>query len=350
MKKNDVKQRRELGMVLHETFRGTSSMIGEAHGPVEQLRALARGLSGQGPRLQHVEPAATAALLDRTSAAAQEAAAALSILAHEDDPRARVRTAFRLVSGLDDLSQAILTGARSVPAGGDRAPDFRIVAVHAQAGRLAFALQGAADHVRFALGLGALAAPRFEFPRLGDCGCHGTGPSPADATAPGPEDQAGFFTLNEAELTLALYDLEGTLNVAPQFFAALAEVFIAVPVALLVFCPNLCTPAVATLGAPAAGAVAATNNGTSFVPTFDVVWSGCCPCTCCVVLTQNRIVSVTTTHTVGGGAIPNTRPIGTATRLAAATQAAAILAFPGPPPAATRPFAPALVAPACPGC
>jgi hypothetical protein len=274
-----------------------------------------------------------------------------------------------LLSGLEVTADAVLAAANSVnPPGNLNDEDkkrskkilSRFPVLQLEAAAVGYDFHNAASILRDLAGIPQRAD--YQFPS-GGCGCSETQSTTTNVVNGNP-------SMVELNPSLAFPNCEAKMVVEsmPNLSASLASIMITVggfisefPVAFLfACCPNLCTTPGSSSGCTL-GTIAATNNGTSWVPTFTLNWVMCCSTGCCLMLSRNTNVTRTTIHTVGGiGAIPNTRPVGaantaargTATASATAANNALIatppVAVPAQAPAIMRKTAiPGLALPAC---
>jgi hypothetical protein len=360
MTKTELVGRRKLAQLLADVFTESAEAVTHASDAGEKFFAIASSLQDLQPRLTSIDPQATAQLTDQAAEGAFAVGSALAVMAYEMKGQRRVSAILDLAGGLDRIGAALMSGADSVAAGRQcgTSPDRRVLDVQARAGTLAITYQLKADHLRSSVGLGFLSRQSYMFPSSDECSCGGADGRNVSATLLRVRESAALLTVDEPELHFALDGLATVADSTASLFRDLGLLLVSVPVALLVPCPNLCTANTLQAGPLLMTATAVMNAaGTLWVPTFVVRWVGCCACTCCAFLTQNRRIRIPTTHTVNTPAIPTTRPIGTAITLAQTAGGAEVTGFgtagfvanPAitPPLAAPVPSPPGVGCPAC---
>jgi hypothetical protein len=287
----------------------------------------------------------------------------LDNLSHGHD---RTIDLYDLLGGLEVISDAILDAARSISLPGPlddsvsekaRATLDQFAPFRMDAALLAQRFDSTASILRQVVNLPL--RNDFVFPGGTSC-CSVAAPSPDFRDSGGTAQLQTQLVDPAREANLAIADVDGLADDLGAFLTRSGLFFKAFPVALLLFCCNDVCTTPNTASACAVTRTYAVNRSGFFIPMFDLAWTMCCTSTCCVFFSQNRTCTVPSSHAVGGvGAIPATRPIGTATGVsaavapvvAAAVNAALAAGTPVPAsPAAILPRKTAVAVPACVPC
>jgi hypothetical protein len=338
---------RELAGFVADLFRAAGSVMNEACDAKGRLFALAQTLGNLQPRLTALEPGATAVLTDRLSQAAARASAALAQIESGCNGRDANDAVLALAAGANDLGDALRVGVNSLAPSRSDGQDLALPQVQQPVAFVASELMLSADALLHSLGLGYLGRASFSIGGSEGCGCGAGDGGPAARIAAGTLS-GDVLKLDRYDLDVALKGLSGVVERLAESLRHLGLYFQKFPQAFVINCGNLCPVVGRRIRGPRIRRFFAANNGTTWVPGFDLDWTVCCTCLCALVFRQRRLLPITTTHTVTGTNIPNTRPIGIAL-IAAATAARAELAGFGFPGFLANPaIAPAVAIPLCP--
>ena len=347
MTETQLLSKRKLAEFAAYLFNTTGHEMYEAHDAKGRLLALAEALRNLQPRLAPIDPDATAILTDRMSQAAQCAGAALARLESGSDGCDANDAVLALAAGLDDLGAAVLAGARSLTRPKLDLLDPAVLQPQQPAAFVATELMLTADALRHSLDLGYLGRTSFSFPVSDDggCGCS-TGGRVVGSIA--QQLSGDFLKLDGYDLAEALQGLGEILKRLSGVFKHFGLFFEHCPEGFVGICDNQCPVAGRRIRGPVLSRAFGNDNGNSWVPGFDIDWTVCCTCTCAILIPQRQLLLFTTTHTLNGTNIPNTRPVGVAINAAtvAANREIAGFGVPGFVPNAA--IAPPLAIPACP--